>query len=493
MFWFRGFFSLIFALVLGPAAALIAAEYHVGPEQALASIGDVPWASLQPGDQVVIHWRAAPYREKWVINRRGTEQSPIVVRGVRGPNGERPVIDGNGAVTPTSLSFWNESRGVLKVGGSSTPSDGLPAWIVVEGLEIRSGRPPFTFTDDSGNTQSYAQNAASIYVEKAEHLVIRDCVLHDSGNGLFIGVFGGQTREILIERNTLHSNGISGSVFHHNAYTAAIGIVYQYNRFGALRAGADGNNLKDRSAGLVVRHNWIEDGNRQLDLVDAEDSSVVVDHPSYDETFVYGNVLIESDGEGNSQIVHYGGDSGTTGDYRKGTLHFFQNTVVSTRSGNTTLLRLSTNDETADVRNNVLYVSAAGSRLAMLSSAGVLDLTRNWVKSGWVASHGALTGTINDDQTWLTGGDPGFVDEASQDFRPQSDAELVDEGRPLHPDVLPDHEPLTQYKKHTGHELRPQDTFPDLGAFEFCELGLCGLVFWDGFEDGVGGWFVVDP
>ena len=122
-----------------------------------------------------------------------------------------------------------------------------------------------------------------------------------------------------------------------------------------------------------MRYNWIEDGNRQLDLVDAG-TSALYDDPSYRETFVYGNVLIEGDGEGNSQIVHYGGDSGDTSRYRKGTLHFFHNTVVSERTGNTTLLRLSSNGESADVRNNVLYVEAQGSRLAMLNSSGAARL-----------------------------------------------------------------------------------------------------------------------
>ncbi len=46
------------------------------------------------------------------------------------------------------------------------------------------------------------------------------------------------------------------------------------------------------------------------------------------------------------------------------------NTAVSTRGGNTTLLRLSTQDESADVRNNILYTTAAGNRLAMLNAAG---------------------------------------------------------------------------------------------------------------------------
>ena len=69
-----------------------------------------------------------------------------------------------------------------------------------------------------------------------------------------------------------------------------------------------------------------------------------VNDPRYRETHVYGNILIEPDGAGNSQIVHYGGDSGTTEEYRKGDLYFYNNTVISTRSGNTTLVRLSTPD-----------------------------------------------------------------------------------------------------------------------------------------------------
>ncbi len=475
-------FLLLTALVVA-AIPVKAVEYHVGPGQALAAIGEVPWASLGPGDRVFIHWRASPYQEKWVINRRGTASQPIFVRGVPGPAGQRPVIDGNGATTAAGLNFWNEERGVIKIGGSNTPPDGLPGHIVIEGLEIRSGRPPFTFVNDGGATQTYANNAAAIYVEKAEDLVIRDCVLRDSGNGLFIGVFGNQTRNVLLEGNYFYDNGIVGSAFEHNTYTEALGIIYQYNHFGPLRNGADGNNLKDRSAGLVVRYNWIESGNRQLDLVESGSLSVIGD-PTYRETFVYGNVLIEPDGAGNSQIVHYGGDGGDTTAYRKGALYFFHNTVVSTRSGNTTLLRLSTSDESADVRNNILYVTATGNRLALMNADGTLDLSHNWTKPGWVASHGALTGVIHDDGTGLTGTEPGFVDQAGQDFGITPGSAAEDAGGALHPSTLPIHLPVRHYYLHQGSIPRPVDAPIDLGAFEVCGPGNCDLVFGDGFESG---------
>ena len=463
-------------LMLAPIAA--ATDYHIGPGQPLGAIADVPWATLVPGDRVFIHWRAEPYREKWVINRRGTANEPIEVRGVRGPGGERPVIDGSNATTPAGLNFWNEERGVIKVGGSNTPPDDLPAHLLIEGLEIRSGRPPFTFTNDGGSTQTYSNNAASIYVEKAEFLTIRDCVLHDSGNGLFVGVFGGATKELLIEGNEFYDNGIEGSAFEHNSYTEAVGITYQHNRFSALRVGADGNNLKDRSAGLVVRYNWIEDGNRQLDLVDG--NSATAGAAGYDETFVYGNVLIESDGQGNSQIVHYGGDGGDTSNYRKGLLHFFGNTVVSTRSGNTTLLRLSTEDESAEVRGNVLYVTAEGQRLAMLNAAGALMLRNNWSKPGWQSSHGTLTGIIDDDASGITGTAPGFLDEGGQNFRPSADSPLRDVAGTL---VVPGHPLALQYVKHLGSENRPDDGMLDIGAYEFC-LETCDALFTDDFESG---------
>lgn len=470
------------ALFLG-AAALGAATYDVGPGQPLATIGAVPWSTLAPGDLVRIHWQAQPYREKWVLNRRGTAALPIVVSGVPGPGGALPVISGENATTPAPLNFWNEDRGVLKIGGSNVPVDGLPAYLVIENLEFRSARPPYSFTDDGGATRTYSTNAAAIYVEKAEHLVIRGCTLRDAGNGLFVSAFDGDTQDIWIEGNYILDNGIVGSGFEHNAYTAARGIVYQGNRFGPLRAGAGGNNLKDRSAGLVVRYNWIEGGNRQLDLVDAEDSQVVVDDPRYPVTHVYGNVLIEPDGAGNSQIVHYGGDSGNTTIYRKGTLHFYNNTVVSHRTGNTTLMRLSTGDERADVRNNVLYVTATGNRLALVDANGVVDLTHNWMKTGWVASHSGLSGVIHDDGTTVSAATPGFLDFAGQDFRLATASSAEDAGTSLAPGVAPDHDVVRQYSRHQITEGRFRDLPFDLGAFERCGSAAgCGVIFADGFE-----------
>ena len=461
------FRSLFAAAVVAAGHGAFSATYEVGPGQPLATPGAVPWESLLPGDTVLIHWRAAAYQDKWVICRQGTAAQPITVRGVPGPAGELPVIDGSGATTRTTLNFWNETRGVIKIGGANIPADTTPRFIRIENLEIRNARPPLTFTGFAGTTQTYVANASAIYVEKCENLTVRNCILHDCGNGFFVASSDAlASRAIGVEGCYIYGNGNIGSAFEHNSYTAAAGIVFQFNRFGPLLAGAGGNNLKDRSAGLVVRSNWIEGGNRELDLVDAEDSVLLRSDPAYAQTFVYGNVIIEPAGDGNSQLVHYGGDSGTTANYRKGTLYFHHNTIVSRRTDNTTLFRLSTNDETCDFRNNIAYVTTAGTALAFTNAAGTLNLTHNWMKPGARNSFSTVTGTINNDGTTVSGASPAFVDEAGADYHLAGTSACVNAAAALPAAVLPANAPALQYVKHQAAESRPNNGVRDIGAYE---------------------------
>lgn len=472
---------LIVAIMLFAAFDAFGATYEVKPNTAMDTIAEVPWATLQPGDTVLIYWKPTAYKEKWVICRQGTSSQPIAIRGVLGPNGERPVIDGNGATTPTNLNYWNENRGTIKIGGANIPADTMPKYITIADLEVRGAFQGYQFTRYNGQTQSYAQNAAPIYVEKAENLTIQNCIITDGGNGLFIGSSDTEpSRNVLVQNNYIYGNGNAGSAFEHNNYTAAIGITFQYNRFGPLRAGANGNALKDRSAGTVIRYNWIEGGNRNLDLVDGEDSILIRNDPAYHKTFVYGNVLVKPDG-GNNQTTHYGGDSGTTSDYRKGTLYFYNNTIVSTRTGTTVVFRLSTIDETCDARNNIFYTTTAGSNLAMLAETGVLTLTNNWVKSGWKNSfESPFGGIVSGGGTFVTGTSPGFVDLANQDFRLLSAGQAVNAGTVLNPETQPANNVVRQYLKHQSNETRPASGSLDIGAFEFAaaqsSASISGLV-----------------
>ncbi|MBE7491936.1 MAG: fibronectin type III domain-containing protein [Planctomycetes bacterium] len=463
-------------LLLVLCSPLAAATYNVGPGQPLSTIGAVPWATLGPGDVVRIHWRSTPYAEKWVLCRQGASGNPITIQGV--PNtttGELPVITGANAVTAPGLNYWGENRGVLKIGGANTPADTMPQWIVVENLEFRSAHPNYTFTDDTGTPGvAYAGNAAGIFVEKVKHLVVRNCTLTDCGNGFFVapGSVGGTgnpnlTEDVYLGHCYIHGNGINASAFEHNSYCECNGIVYEYNRYGPLRSGANGNALKDRSANCVVRYNWIESGNRQLDLVEADGSGIQT-LAGYSTTFVYGNILIEPNGAGNSQIIHYGGDNGTTSTYRKGTLYLYNNTIVSTRTGNTTLIRLSTNDETCDCRNNIVYVTAAGSALGLIDNTGVLNFRNNWFKTGFVSSHsgGSMAGTVNNQGGNVTGTSPGFLNEGGQDFSLAAASTCRDAGTGQHASTSA-HPLSREYVKHQQGQNRFADAVFDIGAFEY--------------------------
>lgn len=273
-------------------------------------------------------------------------------------------------------------------------------------------------------------------------------------------------KNILVEFCYIYNNGIEGSYYEHNNYTEAQGIIFQFNHFGPLRSGCLGNNLKDRSSGCVIRYNWIEYGNRQLDLVDSDYPEIYND-PSYRKTFVYGNILIEQYDEGNSQIVHYGGDSGDTTHYRHGVLYFYNNTIVSKRTGNTTIFRLSTNLESCDARNNIFYVTANGYRLAMIADYGNLIVRNNWLKTGWVISHGNFQGTFVDSGGTVVGEEPGFLDFINENFHLKSISPCINAGAPLSPAVLPDHNVVYQYVKHRSYEIRPYDGIFDIGAYEY--------------------------
>jgi hypothetical protein len=351
----------------------------------------------------------------------------------------------------------------VKVGGSNAPADN-PSYIVIEDLAIRNGHDPNPFTDASGAAQTYATNAAAILIEDGDHITIRGCEISGSDNGLFAS---NGSSDLLIEKNYIHDNGTVGDIYVHNNYTEANGITFQYNHFGPLCAGCSGNNLKDRSAGLVVRYNWIEGGNRQLDLVD---SDVLNTLPSYATTFVYGNVLIEPDGDGNRQIVHYGGDSGNTAVYRSGTLYFYANTLVSKRTDRTTLLRLSSPAQKADVRSNLLYTVAGGDTFSLVDMDGDVDWGWNWIKPGWVDSFSGATGTITDLGGRVEQSDPGFVDQTMADYHLMASSTARDVGGNLSAQAMAVTE---QYVVHQDGMPRPVDGPMDIGAFELCAAGMC--------------------
>ncbi len=156
-----------------------------------------------------------------------------MVRGMPDENGRLPVIEGIDATTRSALNFWNAGWGIIKIGGANSPPDGMLQNITIENLDIKSGRVPHSFTGRSGRADC-SRNAPAIYVEKGENITVRNCILRDCGNGFFCA---SGASNVLVEGCSIHGNGVEDSIYEHNNYKEANGIIFRHNRFGPLRSG----------------------------------------------------------------------------------------------------------------------------------------------------------------------------------------------------------------------------------------------------------------
>lgn len=353
------------------------------------------------------------------------------------------MINGQNARNASALGYSYapmQERGVLVLSLRAGDRWGhKPRYVELNRLNLRGASPDYSFTDQEGKTRHYSESAAALFIERGEHIVVRRCALTDSANGLFVASGDSEetvSRDILIEGNHIFGNGVADSFYQHNAYTEAVGMVYQFNRFGVLRAGAGGNALKDRSAGTIIRYNWIEGGAHLLDLVEPEESAkTTTADPRFHKTYVYGNVLLNGPLDGGN-LVHYGGDSGNTAVYRKGILYFFNNTVIvrgeERTRWNTAVFRLETRDEQADVRNNIVFREGS-THLFLSDGAGGLRLGSNWVSQGfgkWVHA-GEEGAAIEGLDRVVQGRDNPFINLDALDLRIRPGSEAARPGDAL--------------------------------------------------------------
>ncbi len=407
----------------------------VGPgDGQIAELEQVPWESLAAGDTVRIHHRATPYRGKFLITGSGTESAPLRICGIKGANGERPIIEGANAVTRSALNYGSayagpifEARSVITIKGTEANYTDFPRHIRIDGLTIRGAHPANQFTDRAGVLRRYDEFGGCIWIDRGEHITLADLEVTDCTNGIFSkstddGPFA-VTKDIRLTGNDIHGNGIAGSDRLHGVYMQSVGVVYEFNVFGPARTDALGNAIKDRSVGSIVRYNRIEEGAHAVDLVEAEDfPTTATADPAYRATYVYGNQIIKRGDTGS--VIHYGGDHYTSepgaqwGEpiFRKGTLYFFNNTVHVTGSQGV-LFNLSTTDEKAQIWNNVFYFDPTVQFPSMRQSSdvgqswvagGIVNLGRNWINETWADSdpYHQVPGELNGKDQLLTGTAP---------------------------------------------------------------------------------------
>lgn len=400
---------------------------------------------------MLFHYRATPYTDIIYLASRGEKNKYITLRGVPDASGNRPILDGNNAVMPSNTGYlpgFLDSVGMIIVG---KPNQSVvprnygykPGYLHITGLHIRNARPPQMVTNATGGKSAWEDFSAGIFIDPAEHVVIENCEFNDNGMGIFVNSPGSgdeafQSRDIRIAKNYFHNNGLpNGEAHDHNSYTEAIGIVYEYNYFGAPIKTTGGDNIKDRSAGVVFRYNYIEDGVTLIALRDPQ-GNVEIEAAAKDSwnadmnsmAFIYGNIFVARNitqwGDGPNIVSMGDGIYGDGRQIRYGKLFFYGNRVVSLVNSKVPLFGpINTRLPMTTVARNNLFYASGTQPFALFIWQGPADFQSNWINK-YVnvlvssADGGMATGT-KFDGSGLGGltastASPGFVNAAAGNY-----------------------------------------------------------------------------
>jgi hypothetical protein len=373
---------------------------EVGPEKQYQELHDVPMERIPDNTLLRIHPRSSPYRSVLYI---GGNVSGLRICGVRAPDGQRPVISGQNAKwragAHINLQWWAD-LGLIVVNRYSTEWTQFPERVTVEGLTLEGAKHGNTFTDPSGATRNWAKGSACFYALRGHDIVLRDNEIRDCGFGVFTKSQGAnfeQIHRITLEGNYIYRNNANSEPGVHNVYVQAFDALYQFNYFGAPVKGPSGSNVKDRSAGMVFRYNFVDTATGyNLDLVEAEEHrETALDDPEYGQDLVYGNIFRQTD---NARVLHYGGDHLEAPQYqRAGNLFFYHNTVAITvkeamPDAALGWLRFTTVEESAHMFNNIIRVTGTVGRNWLMTFndpapgielGGTVYWGRNWVPPNW--------------------------------------------------------------------------------------------------------------
>ena len=425
--------------------------FKVGPSMPYERIIDCPTHDLIAGDEIHVYYKPDPYYEKFLIIGNGSSELPIRILGIPDPSGNRPILDGFNAVSSNAYSCTNDERQIIKLGQGDQVADN----VIIEGFEIRNANNKQNFMNNSGNPQAYNDNASAIRIENARDIIIRNCLIHNNGNGIQTGK---ETHHVLIEFCHIYQNGVCSweNSYIHNMYLSGRNgntIIVQYCHIGELLS--QGQQVKSRAEKFIFRYNWLEGGrNAQLDLVEDYDLS---DEIAYD-AYVYGNTIIKPDLSDNSVMIHFGGDQPDTN--RMGILYFYHNTCIikDTKTwGSRRIFKITKENSFVKAYNNIFYLKSSTS-YDLFSGSPNLSGSNNWLSS-------AITNTDLFAQS-ITGDSPLFIDETQDNYHLKKDSPCKDAA--LLEAIPEDFIPNYQYKKDLDyHERHDIDNGLDMGAFEY--------------------------
>ena len=283
-------------------------------------LADVPWGSLQPGDAVNIYYRAEPYREKILIPKGGSAAYPLVINGVSDGAGNRPIIDGENAVTlfpderevyyPPEHPSINVFEQMLVFIHRFDEADGgvygeTADHIQFQNFHIRNANQAYQYTTNA-STETYRDYARGVWIYSNEYVTIEGCVFENCHEGIFAGAPGEKaTKTITIRGNKFTDNGYEGTLNSHQIYISSFCEPDEFNvvegNYFDLIGDPAVAQCKVRSTGAVIRYNTFNSGARIIDLVEAQDeltetiwreytAQQIID--KYRTSYIYGNLIV---------------------------------------------------------------------------------------------------------------------------------------------------------------------------------------------------------
>ncbi len=257
------------------------ATMFVGSQEKITTITE---AAKLAHDGQVIEIRPGDYRGQPAV----WTQRNLVIRGT----GARPVMiaDGKNA----------EGKAIWVVRGGN---------VRIENIEFRGARVP------SGN-------GAGIRFE-AGHLVVHRCAFYDNEMGILTGNLAEMSLEI--------SDSTFASAPHHEdqaLHLLYVGAIGRFKLSGSrFENGYGGHLVKSRAAENDVRYNMLVDGPEGH-------ASYELEFPNGGIAYVIGNVIGQSVGTGNSDIISFGAEGARWPD---NALFLAHNTVINDFHGGTFL------------------------------------------------------------------------------------------------------------------------------------------------------------
>ncbi len=385
--------ALTFLLLAAATAAAHAGTYEATPADDL----EAKINALVAGDELIVHGGTYTLSGRFGISLVGTAAAPIVIRAA---DGERPVIERPAA----DQNIWDLDRA---------------DYVTIRGLEWKGG-------------------SAGVRITAADHLTIEDCEIHDTADVALRANDGGAVyRNLLIRRNHIHHTDGTGEGMYlgcnNNGCRVLDSVIernYVHHTNAATVSQGDGIELKEGSAGNVIRDNVIHDtgypciltyatvGNGGPNVIEGNALWGCGDHAiqSAADAIIRNNLILGSVANGIAMQPHQAGTPAN--------LVVVHNTVLHATND---AIRVSGITGAVTIANNALYAQAGNAIAASGTSTGLIVAGNRGVGALAGVSAGFTASTLVGD---LVSG--GYAGAPPMDLFPAPGSSLIGAGDPAY-------------------------------------------------------------